>query len=73
MKGDIIRTINKEGKILMKWNWVSSLGNKYTQGETYFYTGILEEEGTCKCNGYVNTFWLVNGDKMPMSRAVDIN
>jgi len=64
--------IEESGTIKMLYNYLSIDRKLFKINETFKYNKIIKTKGTCKCSGKINTFYVVDGFKIPTSRAVQI-
>ncbi len=69
------QVIGEGGTLRMKYNFLSSDRQLFRINETFNYEKIIRVDATknCNCSGLVNTFYVVNGSRIPTSRAIQIN
>jgi len=67
--------IGGPSKILMRYNYMTTDHKLFRINETLSSEKIIRTDATkgCNCAGNVNTFYIVNGSRIPTSRAVPIN
>ena len=67
--------VGGSGKIKMKYNYLTAQHVLFRINEELSYDKIVRIKATkgCGCQGNVNTFYIVNGSKIPTNRAILIN
>ena len=63
------------GRIQMKFNYLTHNRQLFRINEVFNYEKIIKVGATkgCNCAGNVNTFYIVNGSRIPTNRAQKIN
>ena len=66
--------IGKSGKIKMLYNYLSSENKLFRVNEVFNSKKTIRVGATpgCNCSGKVNTYYVVDGTKIPTTRAVKI-
>ncbi len=66
--------IEGSGTARMIYNYLTNEHRLFRVNETIKYDKIVKLEGVkdCNCSGKVNTYYVVDGCKIPTSRAVKI-
>lgn len=66
--------LEETGSIKMIYNYISNTDSIFKVNEVHQYDKIVTIIATrnCNCAGKVNTFYVVNGNKIPINRAVKI-
>lgn len=69
------QVIGGPGKIKMIYNYLTVDRKLFRINEEMSYDKVIRIDATkgCNCAGRVNTFYIVNGSRIPTSRAVPIN
>jgi hypothetical protein len=69
------QVIEESGTIKMLYNYLTTDEKLFTINEELHYDKIIKVETTqnCNCSGKTNTFYIVNGHKIPKNRAITIN
>ena len=68
------QTIGGAGTIKMMYNYLTADRKLFRINEELNYSKMLkiDNKGRCKCSGEVFTFYIVNGSRIPTSRARQI-
>jgi hypothetical protein len=63
------------GTIQMKYNYLTHDRKLFRINESFDYEKIIRIKATqgCNCAGNVNTFYIVNGSRIPTNRALKID
>jgi hypothetical protein len=66
--------IGKSGKIKMIYNYLSNDNKLFRVNEIFNCEKTIRINATsgCNCSGKVNTYYVVNGTKIPTTRAIKI-
>lgn len=69
------QVIGESGTLRMKYNYLTVDNKLFRINEVVNYEKIIRVDATkgCNCAGNVNTFYIVNGSRIPTSRATTIN
>lgn len=69
------QVIGESGTIRMIYNYQTTDHKLFRINEVVSYDKIIRIDATsgCNCSGKVNTFYIVNGSRIPTSRAIQIN
>lgn len=68
------QTIGESGTIKMKYNYLTPDHKLFRINEVIQYDKVIRTDATgCNCSGKVNTFYVVNGSRIPTTRAIQIN
>lgn len=65
--------IEGRGMIVMLYNYITDSGRFFRQNQQLIYENIIKKHtNKCKCNGEVDTYYIVSGHKIPITRASKI-